>query len=348
MRKNQFPAALAGVTVALLLARRRAQPVLHQPDEDAAARGRNAETPGAIPRQGWRDILMRVKDRLKRDRLSIIAAGVAFYGLLAIFPTLIALVAIYGMLADAQQVENQMTSLSAFLPPEASKILTDQLHDLVQTDDKALGVGAIGGVLLALWSASAGVRTLMEALNVAYNEDEKRGTVRFYATAFALTLAAIVGAIVLIGIIVALPVAANLIGLGSQLESVIAYARWPVVAGAMMIGLAVMYRYGPSRRKPRWKWVSWGAVIATLLWIAGSALFSLYVSKFGNYNETYGSMGAVVILLMWFLISAYVILIGAEVNAEMERQTRKDTTTEGPRPLGQRGAYAADTVGHTP
>ena len=315
---------------------------------DGSGRGRGAETPGAIPRSGWRDIVLRVKERMSKDRLSIIAAGVAFYGLLAIFPTLIALVAIYGLVADPQQVETQVTSLSAMLPPEASKILLGQLHDLVQTDQKALGVGAIGGIFLALWSASAGVRTLMEALNVAYNEQEKRGTVRFYATALALTLAAIVGAIVLIAIIVALPLAAKFLGLGSQMETVIAYARWPVVAVAMMIGLAVMYRYGPSRRQPRWKWVSWGAVIATLLWIVGSALFSLYVSKFGNYNETYGSMGAVVILLMWFLISAYVVLIGAEINAEMERQTRKDTTTDGPRPIGQRRAYAADTVGHTP
>jgi len=321
MRK--LPIALAGIGLAWRMARN--HPSRRDAKEQSDARGRSAETPSDIPHRGWRDILLRVKERIREDRLSIIAAGVGFYGLLAIFPTLVALVAIYGLLADPHQVEAHIASLSALLPPDAAEILTGQLHDLVQTDQKALGFGAVAGVLLALWSASAGVRTLMEALNVAYNEGERRGTVRFYGTALLLTLAAVAGAILLVGIIVALPPLARLLGLGAQLETVIAYARWPVVAIGMIVGLAVMYCYGPSRNRPRWQWVSWGAVIATALWIAGSALFSLYVSKFGNYNETYGSMGAVVILLMWFLLSSYAVLIGAEINAEMERQTRRDT-----------------------
>ena len=319
-----------------------------RPGGKSGGRGRSAESPGDIPRRGWRDILLRVKDQVREDRLSIIAAGVAFYGLLAVFPTLIALVAIYGLVADPQQVESQVAALSGMMPPDAAELITSQLHDLVQTDQAALGLGAAGGILLALWSASAGVRTLMEALNVAYDEEERRGTLGFYGTALLLTLAAIVGAIVAIGIVVALPVAVKFMGLGSQLEGVIDYARWPVVALFLIFGLAVMYRYGPSRDEPRWRWVSWGAVIATALWIAGSALFSLYVTKFGSYNETYGSMGAVVILLMWFLLSAYAVLIGAEINAEMERQTREDTTRGASMPRGSRGAYAADTVGQSP
>jgi membrane protein len=188
----------------------------------------------------------------------------------------------------------------------------------------------------------------MQALNVAYNEDEKRGFFRFYATALLLTLVALVGFACVIGVIVALPLAASFLGLGPIAGTLVSLARWPIVAVAVIAGLAILYRYGPSREQPRWSWVSHGAVFATALWLAGSVLFSLYVSHFGSYNKTYGSAGAVVILLTWFLLSAYVVLIGAEINAESERQTRRDTTTGAEKPLGQRGAYAADTVGRTP
>ena len=290
-------------------------------------RGRGAETPKDIPKRGWRDILMRVKRQMAEDRLSIVAAGVAFYALLAVFPALIALVALYGLAFDPKQVSEQVAALSGMLPPQAADILLGQLQDLTATRSGALGLGAIGGLVLALWSASAGVRTLMEALNVAYDEQESRGFVSYYGTAILLTLGAILGVIAAIAVVVAPPVVVRFLGLGSLLEGVIAFARWPILAIAMMAGLAVVYRYGPSREQPRWSWVSAGALIATLLWIAGSALFSLYVTSFGSYNETYGSMGAVIILLTWFLLSAYAILIGAEINSEMERQTRKDTTT---------------------
>ena len=310
-------------------------------------RGREARTPEDIPARGWKDILLRLKDQIRKDRLSIIAAGVAFYGLLAIFPALIALVALYGLAFDPAQVEQQVSALSSILPPAAADILLGQLHDLTSTDSTALGVGAIGGLLLALWSASAGMRTLMEALNVAYNEEEKRGFFRFYGTALLLTLAAIVGTVLAIALVVALPVVLKFLGLGEALKWVISIAAWPILVAMMLIGLAVVYRYAPSRREPRWRWVSWGAVVATVLWIIGSLLFSFYVTKFGNYNETYGSVGAIVILLMWFLLSSYAVLIGAELNAEMERQTRKDTTEGREKPLGARGAHAADTVGES-
>jgi len=318
------------------------------PAEAQWERGRGAESPKDIPKRGWRDILMRVKRQMSEDRLSIVAAGVAFYALLAVFPALIALVALYGLAFDPKQVSDQVAALGGVLPPQAADILLGQLQDLTGTRRGALGLGAIGGLALALWSASAGVRTLMEALNVAYDEEEKRGFLSFYGTALLLTLAAILGAIVAILAVVALPIVVKFLGLGSLLEGLISLARWPIVAAAMMLGFAVIYRYGPSREEPRWSWVSAGAVVATLLWIAGSALFSLYVTKFGNYNETYGSVGAIVILLTWFLLTAYAILIGAEVNAEMERQTRKDTTTGKPERLGRRRAHAADTVGDSP
>ena len=308
-------------------------------------RGREADSPREIPSRGWLDIAKRVKEQIKRDRLSIVAAGVAFYGLLAVFPGLVALVGLYGLVADPASVQGHVATLSGILPTEAAEVLNRQLHDLVSTDRTALGIGAIGGLLLALWSASSAVRTLMEALNVAYHEEERRGLIAFYGTAFVLTFGAVLAVIVALGLVIALPALFNAIGLNWLVEMAVSFVRWPVLAVLAIAGFAVLYRYGPSRAQPRWRWVSWGAAVAVAMWLIGSALFSLYVTRFGNYNETYGAAGAVVILLMWFLLSSYAILIGAEINAEMERQTTRDTTAGSDKPLGARGAYAADTVG---
>jgi membrane protein len=297
------------------------------------------------PARGWLDIARRVKDQIKRDRLSIIAAGVAFYGLLAIFPGLVALVATYGLVADPAQIERHVASLSAILPPQAAEVVMNQLRDLASTNRAALGLGAIGGLLVALWSASSAVRTLMEALNIAYDEEERRGIIRFYGTALLLTFGGVIAVILAIALVVGLPAFLNLMGLDWLIEIVVSFARWPILALLAIVAFAVIYRFGPSRSKPCWRWVSWGATAAVALWILGSALFSLYVTRFGNYNETYGAAGAVVILLMWFLLSSYAVLIGAEINAEMERQTRRDTTSGRERSMGARGAYAADTVG---
>ena len=293
--------------------------------------------------RGWLDVAKQVKKQIKRDRLSIVAAGVAFYGLLAVFPGLVALVGFYGLLVEPAQVEQHV--ISHLLPPQAAELLLGQLHELTTTDRAALGVGAIAGLLLALWSASSAVRTLMEALNVAYHEDENRGFIRFYGTALILTLSGVIAVVLAIALVVGVPAFLKLIGLGGILETVLSFVRWPVLALLAILGFAALYRYGPSRAKPRWRWVTWGAAIAVALWIIGSALFSVYVTRFGNYNETYGAAGAVVILLMWFLLSSYAVLIGAEINGATERQTRKDTTSGRDRPMGARRAYAADTVG---
>ena len=289
-------------------------------------RSRSAERPSDIPRAGWKDVLWRVKDQLAEDRLSIIAAGVAFYGLLSVFPALTALVALYGLVFDPGQAAHQVESLRGFLPGEAADLLARQMQDLTRTDQTALGIGVAGGVVVSLWSASSAVKTLMEALNVAYNEKEKRGFLERTALALALTLASIVAAIVALALIVGLPAVIGFLGLGHALEQLTRWAAWPIIALLAWAGIAVMYRYGPSREQPKWQWLSWGAGIALALWLAGSALFSWYVTSFGNYNKTYGSVGAVVILLMWFLLSAYAVLIGAELNAQLERQTRKDAT----------------------
>ena len=311
---------------------------------EQAGRGRSAEKPTDIPKRGWLDILKRVGKQLSKDRISIISAGVAFYALLAIFPALAAMIALYGLAFDPQQIVQQVEALGAMLPQQAADLITGQLGDIASAETGQLGLAAVFGILLALWSASAGVRTLMEALNVAYHERETRGTIRFYGTALLLTLGAIVSAIVAILAIIAAPAVLGMLGLSQFAEVLIQVGQFVLLAALMIFGLAVVYRFGPSRDEPRWAWVTPGAVIATLLWAVGSALFAVYVSKFSSYNETYGSLGAVVILLMWFLLTAYATLIGAEINGEMERQTEKDTTEGEEKPMGSRGAYAADTV----
>ena len=262
--------------------------------------------------RGWLDVAKQVKKQIKRDRLSIVAAGVAFYGLLAVFPGLVALVGFYGLLVEPAQVEQHVSAISHMLPPQAAELLLGQLHDLATTDRAALGAGAIAGLLLA---------------------------------ALILTFGGVIAVVLAIALVVGVPAFLKLIRLGGILETVLSFVRWPVLALLAILGFAALYRYGPSRAKPRWRWVTWGAAIAVALWIIGSALFSVYVTRFGNYNETYGAAGAVVILLMWFLLSSYAVLIGAEINGATERQTRKDTTSGRDRPMGARRAYAADTVG---
>jgi len=316
-------------------------------DADSArdsGRGRSAEKPTDIPKRGWLDILKRVGKQLSKDRISIISAGVAFYALLAIFPALAAMIALYGLAFDPQQIVQQVEALGAMLPQQAADLVTGQLGDIAGAESGKLGLAAAVGILLALWSASAGVRTLMEALNVAYHEQERRGFFRFYGTALLLTLGAVFAAIVAIGLIVAMPAVLSLLGLSDFAEILIGIGQFVLLAALMIFGLSVVYRFGPSRDEARWSWVTPGAIAATVLWVIGSALFAVYVRSFASYNETYGSLGAVVILLMWFLLTAYAILIGAELNGEMERQTEKDTTEGEEKPMGSRGAYAADTV----
>lgn len=314
------------------------------PSFTAAANERKGDvrSPGAPRWRGWIDFLRRVKDDIKRDRLSIIAAGVAFYALLALFPALLAFVALSGLFADGQQIERQVASLSNLLPPQAASVVLDQLNDLIKTNRTALGLGAIGGIVLAFWSASAGIRNLMEALNVAYDERETRGFVRFYGTALLLTAGAIVGVGVAIAIVVAVPLVIRLLGLDTGLGAVISYVRWPIVAVCVTLGIAVLYRFGPCRERAPWRWVTRGAVTATALWLAGSAAFSVYVTQFGNFNKTYGSAGALVVLLLWFLLSAYAILIGAEIDAEMERQARGDRNGDTGATAEGRPAQAAE------
>ncbi|MFO1059375.1 MAG: YihY/virulence factor BrkB family protein [Dongiaceae bacterium] len=310
-----------------------------------SGRGRQAETPGEIPARGWKDILLRVWDRLSRDNISIIAAGVAFYALTSIPPGLAAFISIYGLVFDPGTVQSQVDSLSVVLPHEAVGIISDQLKAIVAKPPTKLGFSLLVSLGLALWSTRAGMATMMTALNVAYEEEEKRSFVRFLLVSLALTLCAILFGVVTLALVAVLPAVIDLLPLGEAGRTISSIVRWPVLVVIVMIGLAALYRFAPSRDQPRWRWVSWGAVIATVLWIAASALFSLYVGSFGSYDRTYGSLGAIVVLLMWLYLSAYIVLAGAELNAEMEHQTARDTTAGPARPMGLRGAEVADTVG---
>jgi membrane protein len=313
-----------------------------------ADRGRSAERPSEIPAHGWRDIFWRLWAQIGQDNVSIIAAGVAFYGLLAVFPAITAFVSLFGLFADPAAVQAQFANLQGGIPAEAWTLINDQLSAVMAAGSRSLGISALVALAIALYSAGAGVRALMTALNIAYNEEEKRSFIRFYLTAFVFTLGIAALGLLSLGVIVAVPVILNLIRLGGVAGALVKLLPWLVLAMFIIVALGVLYRYGASRAEPKTRWVSWGAVLATVLWIGASLLFSVYVANFGSYNETYGALGAVVVLLMWFWISAFIVLIGAELNAEMEHQTERDTTTGSSRPRGERGAYVADHVGKIP
>lgn len=309
------------------------------------SRGRDATSPLEVPPAGWWDVMMRLKDAVGRNHLSLTAAGVAFYGLLAIFPALAATMSLWGLLADPAGIEREIQSVSSILPAEASSIILDQVKAIAGGAGAGLTFATIFGLLFAIYSASKGVNALMEGLNIIYGETEKRGFLVLYGTALALTAGAIFVVILAIAVVIVVPAVVAAVGLDGVVGSNITLLRWPVMGLVVLFALAVLYRIAPSRKQARWQWVSWGAVLATLLWIAASVGFSVYVGHFANYNETYGALGGVIILLMWLWLSAFAVLLGAELNAELEHQTARDSTRGESRPLGERGAYMADTVG---
>jgi membrane protein len=310
-------------------------------------RGRMAERPTAISRAGWRDIALRVKESIGRDNLTLVAAGAAFYALFALFPAIGALVAVYGLVASPETVQQHMQMLEAVMPQEAQAILDQQLQRVVASGDTALGIGALFGIVLALWSASKGVKALMTSLNIVYGEEEKRGFLKLNLTALLLTFLVLFFVLVALAAIAVLPAVIDSLGLPAVAAGLARWLRWPLLALVCVGILGLLYRYAASRAPPQWRWIIWGAVVATVLWLIGSALFSWYVSNFGSYNETFGSVAAVAVLMMWFWLSAYFVLLGGELNAEMEHQTRRDTTSGKPLPLGARQAHVADTIGES-
>jgi membrane protein len=306
--------------------------------------GTQAEKPQHIRKRGWKDILKRTKDEIRKDHLTIVAAGVAFFVMLGIVPGIAAVISIYGLAADPAQVQQQFASIKGVMPSEVYQLLNEQMTNIASSS-AAAGWGAALGILLALWGGSKGVKALIEGLNIAYREEEKRGFFKLSLAALGLTLAGVVGLIILIGLIAFVPTILRSLQVGETLQTLGSILRWPLLLLFFMAGLAVLYRYGPSRDEPRWSWVSGGAIAATVLWLIASLLFSFYVANFGSYNETYGSLGTVVILLLWIYLSAYSVLLGAELNAEMERQTAIDITKGAPEPMERRGAFSADNLG---
>lgn len=308
-------------------------------------RGREARAPREIPRKGWKDVLFRVKAEVAEDRIGMVAASVAFYAMLAIFPALIALVLVYGLVADPTQVEQQVASVASALPESARSLLESQLRDIVSTSGGALGIGLVVSILGALWAASGGMNALIQAINVVYDEEEKRSFLKLRALSIGLTLGAILFVVLVVLAIGVLPAVFGLVGLGSATETLLAIGRWPLLALFATVGLSIVYRYAPCRTKAKWRWVTWGGAIATLLWLGATALFSFYVTNFGSYNETYGALGGVIVLLLWLYITSYAVLLGAEIDAELEHQTAEDSTVGERAPMGERGAQMADTLG---
>jgi membrane protein len=297
-----------------------------------------------IPARGWRQVVMRAVRESRRDNVPMLAAGVAFFAFLALFPTIIAAMSLYGMIADPGQVTDQMGALSGALPPAAQQIIGDQLRSVAASRDGALSVGLVVSLAAALWSASSGTAHLMTAVNVAYDEQEQRGYLRQKAIALTLTLAAIMAILITLVLVAVVPVVLDHIGLSVAATIATQAARWLLLVAVVVVGLAVVYRFAPDRESPRLVWASVGAVTATVLWILGTVGFSVYVNSFGHYHKTYGALAGVSVLMLWLYLSCYVVLLGAEINAEAERQTVADTTTGIPERMGERGAHAADTI----
>jgi membrane protein len=307
--------------------------------------GRLSSTPVQIPWAGWRDILWRTYVRSGEDRLLAIAAGVVFFGLLAVFPAITALVSCYGLFADPSTIGANLQTLSLMLPEGSFQIVQDQIARVLDQGGTALGATFLFGLGLAVWSANAGVKAVIDALNVVNGEREKRSFVRLNLLSLAFTSGGIAALLLMVGAVVAFPLALDHLSLPPAIQFVATLARWPLLFATLLAALAILYRFGPSRRSARWQWLSVGTLAASLLWIAGSSLLSWYLSNFGNYNATYGSLGAAIGLMMWMWMSAIIVLFGAELNSEIEHQTARDTTVGRPKPLGARGAVMADTLG---
>ena len=311
-------------------------------------RGRRADRPSELPLPAWRDIAKRVVAEVRADNVPLLSGGVAFFALLALFPATVAVVSLYGMAADPSQVGRQVRDLTAALPPEARSLVVDQVESVAANTSASLGFTAVIGIVLALWSASAGMRWLLSALSLAYDEAETRKFVRMRATALAFTAAAATGFVATLGLTAGSEWLAERLGLGRAGETVLSVVRWPLLAVLIGLGLAVVYRYGPDRDPARWRWVTWGSGVATVLAVLASAGLSLYASLSSSLSKTYGSFAGVAVLMLWLQVVAFAILLGGEVNAEMEHQTAKDTTVGASHPLGARGATVADEVAPSP
>ncbi len=313
-----------------------------QADPAARDAGRYARSPHEIPPKGWWTVAKRAGAGFVQDRIMAEAASVTFYVLLALFPALAAFISIYGLFTDPASVGTELASLASFVPGDGMDIIQGQITALTAKGSGTLGFAAIIGLLVSLWSANNGIKSLIGALNVVYHEHEKRSYVRLTLVAFAFTIGTIIFGILALFTVVAIPILLNFLGLGFATAVLISLLRWPAMLAVVAVMLAVIYRYGPSRNWARWRWVSWGGAFAAMFWILLSLAFSFYVANFANYNKTYGSLGAVIGFMTWIWISTIIVLMGGELNAELEQQTEMDSTVGPEKPPGQRGAFKAD------
>jgi membrane protein len=310
--------------------------------------GDQAELPTQIPPKGWWQVIRRAFKEASADNVGILAGGIAYAAFLAIFPALIAGISLFGLVADPATIAQQAEGVLAALPETAQPLLRDQIISLTQTPRGALSFSLIVSILLALWSASSGTSSLMTAINIAYDEKESRSFLKLRGTALLLTLGAIVFVLLTLALVAVVPAALNALQLGTFVNVIVQIVRWVLLVVLIVVALAVVYRLAPDRDAPQFKWTSVGALVAAVLWVLASLGFSLYVNNFGSYNKTYGALAGVVVLLLWLYLTSYIILLGAEINAESEKQTKQDTTTGPPVPMGERRAEAADTVADPP
>jgi membrane protein len=303
--------------------------------------GQDAEEVHQIPFAGWWQIAGRVWRSIGEDQVTILAAGLAFYSLMALFPLLIAAITLYGLVADPAQVQDLVGTISDSMSG-GGQVVRDQLTQIVSTSSKTLSWGLALSLGAALWSASAGAASLITTINLAYDERETRGYFHRKSLAVVLTVGGMLFVLVAVALIAIAPMVLDRLGLGDTGRKLVVWLRWPLLLTMGMTALAVIYKIAPNRTPARVRWVSWGSGVAMGLWITASWGFSIYVENFASYNETYGSLGGVVILLMWFYLTGFAVLLGAEINAEIELQTGVDTTVGKPRPRGERGAVKAD------
>jgi membrane protein len=326
---SRFPSTEAGLT---------------ETRSGAEAKGRAAETPVEIPARGWKDIALRVYGEIASDRLLAVAAGVTFYALLALFPAIVALVSLYGLTADLGSLRDHLDTFRGVAPKAAIDFVGEQVARIVTKSDGQLGFAFVFGLATALWSSNAGVKAMFDALNVVYEEREKRSFVMLNLSSLAFTLGAILFVLLAFNAVVVLPIALRFVWLGDFAETLISLGRWPVLFLSVLLGLTLLYRFGPSRRSPKWRWAAPGSLAAGALWVAGSVGFSWYAENLANFDKTYGPLGAAIGFMLWMWMSVIVVLLGGELNAEMEHQTAKDSTRGAPKPMGLRGAKMADTV----
>lgn len=320
------------------------QPDPELPEIQDIEYGRRATSPADIPMRGWRQVIRRTYREVSSDRINLVAAGCAFWATLALFPAISTLISIYGIVFDPLTVEPQLEGIREFVPPAAFALIADRVHSLVLRPTSSLGLTALFTTAITLWSTATGMKSMISALNLAYEEREKRSILRFQLVGLAMTLCAIIGAALGLTLLVFLPVAIGFVGLSAYNKVLVQGGSLALLVLFVALALSLLYRYGPCRRAARWKWVTPGSLLATALWLIASVLFSYYVGHLASYDATYGPLGAVAGVMVWFWVSAYVVLLGAELNAELELQTSRDTTEGPPRPIGRRGAYVADHV----